>query len=97
MLLCAQPTRKTIANYDWVPIPPLPELIALHERILEPLRPSKVIGVALNTFDLDDAAARAEIAKTARETGLPCTDSVRYDPAPLVDAILDVHTARRKA
>ena len=36
--------------------------------------------------------AKAAIAKAAKETGLPCTDPVRYDSAPLIDAIL---TARK--
>jgi uncharacterized NAD-dependent epimerase/dehydratase family protein len=96
-LLCSQPSRTAITNNDWVKIPPLPDMIALHEAIARPLRPSPVIGVAMNTYDLDETAARAAIAKGAAGTGLPCTDVVRYDPAPLVDAILDFDRARRKA
>lgn len=95
-LLCAQPSRTTITNNEWVTIPPLPELIAMHEMIARPLRPAPVIGLALNTYDLDDATARREIEETSRACGLPCTDVVRYDPAPVVDAILAFDTARRK-
>ena len=47
-----------------------------------------MIGICLNTYDLDEAAARAAVARAAAETGLPATDPVRFDPAPLVDAIL---------
>ena len=97
MLLCSQPSRTAISNNEWVKIPPLPEFIAMHEAIMRPLRPSPVIGVALNTYDLDDATARAAIASAASDTGLPAADVVRYDPAPLVDAILTFHAARRKA
>jgi uncharacterized NAD-dependent epimerase/dehydratase family protein len=50
--------------------------------------------VALNTFDLDDDAACRAIETTQRETGLPTTDPVRFDPAPLVDAIADFHRDR---
>jgi uncharacterized NAD-dependent epimerase/dehydratase family protein len=53
-----------------------------------------VIAVALNTFDLTDAQARAEIERTSRETSLPTTDPVRYDPAPIVEAIAAFHLAR---
>jgi uncharacterized NAD-dependent epimerase/dehydratase family protein len=95
-LLCAQPTRTAITNNEWVKIPPLPELIALHEAIARPLRPAPVIGVALNTYDLEDQAARESIRATQADTKLPCTDPVRFDPAPLVDAILAFHEARRK-
>ena len=96
-LLCAQPSRAGINNNPWVKIPPLTEMIRLHEAIVAPLRPAPVIAVALNTFDLSEAKARAAIERTADETGLPTTDPVRYDPAPVVDAILDFHRARKKA
>jgi len=96
MLLCSQPSRTTITNNEWMKIPPLPELIALHEAVARPLRPAPVIGVALNTYDMDDDAAREAIRSTSAETGLPCTDAVRFDPAPLVDAIIAFHEGRGK-
>jgi uncharacterized NAD-dependent epimerase/dehydratase family protein len=46
-----------------------------------------VIGICLNTFDLDERAAREAIRRASGETGLPATDPVRFDPAPLVTAI----------
>ena len=76
-------------------IPPLPDFIRMSEAALAPLRPAPVIAVALNTFDLDDDAARRAIETTERETGLPATDPVRFDPAPIVDAIAEFHEARR--
>jgi uncharacterized NAD-dependent epimerase/dehydratase family protein len=93
-VMCAQPSRTTIAYNDWVRVPPLAELNALHERVAAPLRPAPVIAVALNTFDLSDAAARQAIAHAERETGLPATDPVRYDPAPIAEAIVSFHEAR---
>jgi uncharacterized NAD-dependent epimerase/dehydratase family protein len=95
MIMCTQPSRTAINNNPWVAIPPLPEFIALHERVLEPLRPSKTIAVAMNTFDLAEGAARDAIRRTEDETGLPATDPVRFDPAPIVDAIERFHSARR--
>jgi uncharacterized NAD-dependent epimerase/dehydratase family protein len=67
----------------------------MSEAALAPLRPSPVIAVALNTFDLDDDAARRAIETAERETGLPATDPVRYDPAPIVEAIAAFHEARK--
>jgi uncharacterized NAD-dependent epimerase/dehydratase family protein len=96
-LLCAQPSREAINNNPWLKIPPLTDMIRLHEAIVEPLRPAPVIAVALNTFDLSDAKARAAIDRVADETGLPTTDPVRYDPAPVVEAITKFHRARRTA
>lgn len=96
MVMCAQPSRTHINNNPWVPIPPLSRMIAMHEAVLEPLRPAPVIAVALNTYDLSEKKARAVIEETARETGLPTTDPVRYDPAPIVEAITAFHRDRAR-
>jgi uncharacterized NAD-dependent epimerase/dehydratase family protein len=94
-LMCGQPSREAINNNPWVRIPPMREMIRLHEEVIAPLRPAPVIAIALNTFDLSDAKARAAIDRTAAETGLATTDPVRYDPAPIANAILAFHGARR--
>jgi uncharacterized NAD-dependent epimerase/dehydratase family protein len=95
-LLCAQPSRETIMNNPWVRIPPLREMVRLHEEIIAPLRPAPVIAIALNTYDLTDVKARAAIDRAADDTGLPATDPVRYDPAPIADAILAFHRSRSR-
>lgn len=97
MVLCTQPSRTAINRQAWVKIPPLRDLIRLHEDTMAPLRPSPVIALALNTFDLDDAAARDAIRRAEDETGLPATDAVRYDPSPVVDAIERFHAGRARA
>jgi uncharacterized NAD-dependent epimerase/dehydratase family protein len=50
--------------------------------------PARVMGIALNTWGLDDATARAEIAAAAAETGLPTTDAVRFGTGMILDAIM---------
>jgi uncharacterized NAD-dependent epimerase/dehydratase family protein len=98
MLLCHQATREYIGDYrraSWLRIPPLAEYIRLYESAANAVHPSRVIGIALNTYDLDDAAARRACEEAARETGLPATDAVRFDPAPLVDAIVTARTTLR--
>jgi uncharacterized NAD-dependent epimerase/dehydratase family protein len=90
-ILCHQATREHIGDYraaSWVKIPPLAEYVRLYETMGRLVHPTRVVGIALNTYDLDEAAARAACERAARETGLPATDPVRFDPAPLVDAIL---------
>jgi uncharacterized NAD-dependent epimerase/dehydratase family protein len=94
-VMCAQPSRTAIRNHEWVPIPALPEFIRMSEAAAAPLRPSPVIAVALNTFDLTEDDARRAIERTELETGLPTTDPVRYDPAPIVGAIASFHAARQ--
>ncbi|HXR10764.1 MAG TPA: DUF1611 domain-containing protein, partial [Gaiellaceae bacterium] len=70
------------------PIPPLRELVELHERSALPARPSRVAVVALNTRALGEDEARAAIAAAEAETGLPADDPVRFGAGRLVDAVL---------
>jgi uncharacterized NAD-dependent epimerase/dehydratase family protein len=92
LILCHQVTRDYIGDYHgrepWVKIPSYAELIDIHERAAQPVHPTKVIGISLNTYDMDEAAARDAVAKAAEETGLPATDPVRFDSDVLVDAII---------
>ena len=97
LILCHQVTRDYIGDYHgrepWVKIPSYPELIDIHERAAQPVHRTKVIGISLNTYDMDEQAAREAVAKAAEETGLPATDPVRFDATPLVDAIVKEATA----
>jgi uncharacterized NAD-dependent epimerase/dehydratase family protein len=70
------------------PIPPLRELVELHERLALPVRPAKVVAVALNTRRLSEDDARAAVAAAAAETGLPADDPVRFGAVRLVDAVV---------
>jgi uncharacterized NAD-dependent epimerase/dehydratase family protein len=101
MILCHQPSRRLVGEYHgtsaWIPIPPLREMIHIYEDAAALVAPSKVIGVALMTYDLSDAAAREAIGHAQDETGLPATDPVRFGPAPLVEAIAAAAAARRAA
>lgn len=72
-----------------MPVRPLPELIGLHQTLMAPFKASPVVGLALITNSLDDAAARAAIASVSKETGLPATDVVRYGCGPILEAVLD--------
>ena len=92
LILCHQATRDFIGDYHgrapWVKIPSYTEMIDIYERAARPVHPTKVIGICLNTYDMDERAAREAIAKAAQETGLPATDPVRFESGPMVDAIV---------
>jgi uncharacterized NAD-dependent epimerase/dehydratase family protein len=70
------------------PIIPLPELIELYERLALPVRPARVVALALNTAHQDEERAHLEIAAAERETRLPADDPVRFGPDRLLDAVL---------
>ena len=90
LVLCHEAGRTEIegAGGGPHPIPPLRELVELHERMALPVRPARVAAVALNTRALGDDEARAAVAAAEEETGLPADDSVRFGAAKLVDAVL---------
>jgi uncharacterized NAD-dependent epimerase/dehydratase family protein len=92
LILCHQVTRTHIGDYHgrepWVPIPSYTELIDIYEHAAEPVHPTQVIGICLNTYDMDEAAAREACERAAEETGLPATDPVRFESDALVDAIV---------
>lgn len=99
MILCHQPSRRCAYGgggaYEWMRLPGLAEMIRIVEGAIRPLRESPVIGIALNTSDLGDAEAREAVARAREETGLPVTDPVRFDPAPLVEAVREAHARKR--
>jgi uncharacterized NAD-dependent epimerase/dehydratase family protein len=86
MVLCHFPGRKKIKNYN-ISIPPLPELIRLHEEVAKPVKPCQVIGISLNTQELSEHEAKEEIKKIENETGLPATDPIRFGCKKLVEAL----------
>jgi uncharacterized NAD-dependent epimerase/dehydratase family protein len=94
MILCHQASRKYIGDYrkaSWLALPPLAEYVRLYETMANLVHPSKVVGIALNTYDLPDDEAREACRKASEETGLPATDPVRFDAAPLLDALQAAH------
>jgi uncharacterized NAD-dependent epimerase/dehydratase family protein len=90
LILCHQWSREYLGDYReaaWLRIPPLSEYIRLYESIAAAVHPTRVIGISLNTYDLNDEAAREACEAATRETGLPATDPVRFDASPLLDAV----------
>jgi len=87
-VLCHQAGATTIEGFPDQPIPPLSELVDLHERASLPARPAPVACIAVNTRSLDEEDARAEIASAEAETGLPADDPVRFGAEKLLDAVL---------
>jgi uncharacterized NAD-dependent epimerase/dehydratase family protein len=90
LVLCHECGRTEVEGAGGGPhrIPPLRDLVELHERLALPARPARVAAVALNTRELGEAEARAAVARAEAETGLPADDPVRFGAAKLVDAVL---------
>jgi uncharacterized NAD-dependent epimerase/dehydratase family protein len=85
ILVCA-PQKRHIEDFE-TPVLGYRDLIRIHEALLATVKPAKVVGIALNTRSLDDATARAEIARAEAETQLPADDVVRFGPQRLYAAV----------
>lgn len=86
LILCHQPTRKTLRHYSNFPIIPLPHLIELYEDLARPIYPCKVLGISLNCLGMSDHDSLQEIKRVEKETELPATDPIKFG----VDKFLDV-------
>jgi uncharacterized NAD-dependent epimerase/dehydratase family protein len=88
LILCHKAGETHVEGMPEHPIPPLPELVALYERVALPARPARVVAVALNTARVGEEAAHAAVAQAEADTGLPADDPVRFGPDRLLDAVL---------
>lgn len=93
MILTVMAARHVIEDYD-VPIPSIPRLIQLHEEAAGWVHPAPVIAVAVNSAGLSSDEARHVITSIESEAGLPATDTFRFGPDALVDAIEEFHERR---
>jgi uncharacterized NAD-dependent epimerase/dehydratase family protein len=87
MVLVHRAGQTHIRNYPQVPIPPLSQVVHLYESVAAAAGaffPARVTGIALNTYHLDDRAAKEAIDRVSEETGIPCTDSLRFNPISLL-------------
>ena len=91
LILAHQVGQTHIRHLPEFVIPPLPKVIHLYETVASAggtFESAKIVGVALNTAHLNEVEALEVIEQTQLETGLPCTDVIRFDANPLLDAIL---------
>lgn len=87
LILCHQPTRKTLRHFPIFPILPLSYLIELYEKLAQPIHPCKVLGISLNCFGMSDNDALQEIKKVEKETRLPATDPIKFGVDKFIDVI----------
>jgi uncharacterized NAD-dependent epimerase/dehydratase family protein len=91
LILVHKADQTTVRNCPQVKIPPLPAVVKLYEQIAAAagaFSPAPVVAIAINGVNLQDDELRVYLDRVSQETGLPCTDAVRFGAAPLLDAIL---------
>jgi len=87
-VVCHEPTRKTMRGVTHS-VPTIQQVIDLTIVCGRVTNPSiRCVGIAINTAALDEAAAQAEIARTAQAHGLPAVDPIRTGVGPIVDHLI---------
>lgn len=69
-------------------IPPLDELIRLHELLVGYFKKTKIVGISMITVGYPDEKARRFMNQMEKELNLPVEDSVRYGGKKLANALL---------
>jgi len=93
LILCHQATRDYIGDYHgrepWVKIPSYVEMIEIYESAAQPVHPTKVIGICLNTYDMKEERGAGGGRTRGRGNGT-ARDLTPYgfDSDVLVDAII---------
>jgi len=91
LVLVHRAGQTHISRHPDLKIPALGVVVPLYESLAAAasmFTPAKVAAIALNTHHLDAQAAQAVIAQTQAETGLPCTDPIRFGGDLILNAIL---------
>ena len=90
LILSHEPTRTRMRGLPDHRMPTLEKLRDVALTMARMVNPDcRVIGVSINTSELDDTAARDCIETAQEELGLPATDPVRFGPGPLVDSLAE--------
>lgn len=91
LVLCHDPTRKTIEYRPDFPIPPLPvaaEQYLVNARVTN--RNVRLAGMSINSSSLDDGAWARYRAQVEQEMGVPVCDPLRGGMDPIVSRLLGV-------
>ena len=89
LVMCHDPARKVMRGMAHRAPPGIGECIEANLATARLTSPNvRMIGIALNTSSLDEAAAHSLCARTADQFGLPCVDPHRMGVDPLLDVLL---------
>lgn len=89
LVLCHEPTRAHMRGLPGRNLPTLGECMQANLDAARVVAPhARFVGIAINTKDMQQAAAHELLETTAGEFGLPAVDPVRTGVGPLVDNML---------
>jgi len=86
LIFCHDPSRK-LNDYSRE-LPTLTEAIEIHKAVMKPFNEVDLIGVSLNTSELNEDDALSAIEAAESETGLPADDPVRFGSEKIGNEII---------
>ena len=88
MILCHSATRTEIDEYPGFSIPPIPECISKYEESAALTNPkSRVVGISINSSQLDLASRTEYFMKLRALTKLPCFDPINDNLTPFLEIL----------
>jgi uncharacterized NAD-dependent epimerase/dehydratase family protein len=94
MILCHR-TNIGVSEFG-VNTDDLNKMIGMHEELVSLVKPSKVVGISLNTYNLTEEKSRSLINDIQKNTGLPTTDPIKYGAGNITDGILNYFSTYKK-
>ncbi len=88
LVMCHEPVREHMRGIPGRALPSLEECIEANERAAHLTNPAaKVIGIAINSFDMKQDEAMAYMEATGKRLGMPCVDPLRTGVGSIVDEL----------
>ena len=87
LILCHEAGRERVHGYESFPLLELEAARDLYERLAEPLAPTTLAGVAMNTSSLGAVDAVKACTNVTDSLDVPCVDPVRDDASQLAEVI----------
>jgi uncharacterized NAD-dependent epimerase/dehydratase family protein len=95
LVLCHDPTRKSLAGFPHVPIVSIDDAIQAYVAAARLTNPAvRFVGISLNTSAMTNSDAERILASTHQSSGLPCIDPIRTGVEPIVNALQDFDARR---
>jgi uncharacterized NAD-dependent epimerase/dehydratase family protein len=92
LVLCHDPTRKSLNGFPHVPVTPLERAIPAYLSAARLTNPAvRFVGVSLNTSTMGEVEAAEELERTSQLLGLPSVDPIRTGVDSIVKELESVH------
>jgi uncharacterized NAD-dependent epimerase/dehydratase family protein len=90
LIFCYEAGRMKVKGFKDIDIPPLKKLLEVYTMMANLRHPCRFIGIAINSRNLSEEDAAAEIARAEAEFGLPACDVYRTGADKLVQACIEL-------